>query len=308
LRYRGGKEAALNSATVLPGVLKTEEEHRRDICEVGRWMYERGYVASTDGNVSVRLDSRRILTSPTCLNKGMMTPDDLVTIDYNGEKLSGSRGPSSEMGMHLLIYQRRPDVNAICHAHPPTATGYAAAGIPLNRAILAELVVTLGCVPLARYGTPGTPELTAAIEPLVENHDAILLANHGVVTYGPDLLTAFFRLDTAEHAARVGLVSRLLGKQVLLSRDEVDKLLACRENHGSHANGKAPSLVTSLGAAAADFDAADLAVAESSKGTDISDDTCASESKNGDRGHITLTRAELDAIIAAAIQKDRSRR
>lgn len=292
-------------------MLKTEEQHRRDICEVGRWIYERGYVASTDGNMSVRLDSRRILTSPTCLNKGMMTPEDLVIIDHNGAQLSGSRRPSSEMGMHLLIYRRRPDVNAICHAHPPAATGYAVAGIPLNRAMLAELVVTLGCVPLARYGTPGTPELAAAIEPLVENHDAILLANHGVVTYGPDLLTAFFRMDTAEHSARVGLVSRLLGKQMLLSDAEVNKLLAFRENHSS--NGAAPSLVTSGMHAADDLPA----MPGSSNGTSLADrsgspaaeDPPAKSSNGaGDHERITLTRAELDALIAAALQEARSLR
>jgi L-fuculose-phosphate aldolase len=279
-------------------VLKTEEEHRREICEVGRWIYERGYVASTDGNISVRLDSRRILTSPTCLSKGMMAPGDLVVIDYNGAKVSGSRRPSSEIGMHLLIYRRRPDVHAICHAHPSTATGYAVAGIPLNRAILAELVATLGCVPLARYGTPGTPELAAAIEPLVGNHDAILLANHGVVTYGPDLLTAFFRMETAEHSARVALVARLLGQQVLLSRNEVDKLLAFRENHGAHAAGEEPTLVTSGLPAAPDLPA----VADRPALADRPAVACP------DHERITLTRPELEALIEDAVQKDRSRR
>ncbi|HEX5423029.1 MAG TPA: class II aldolase/adducin family protein [Candidatus Acidoferrales bacterium] len=277
-------------------MLKTEEEHRREICEVGRWIYDRGYVAGTDGNISVRLDARRILTSPTCLNKGMMTPGDMVIIDYDGAKLSGDRKPSSEMGMHLLIYRRRPDVNAICHAHPPTATGYAAAGIPLNRAMLAELVATLGCVPLASYGTPGTPELAAAIEPLVANHDAMLLANHGVVAYGQDLLTAFFRMDTVEHSARIGLVSRMLGKQVLLSQDEVGKLLACRTSHNGHATAEPPRLVTAGSPAAQDFSA--------------QADSCASTvigTVNGDE-HVTLTRAELDGLIEEAIRKDRSRR
>lgn len=284
-------------------MLKTEEEHRREICEVGRWIYDRGYVAATDGNLSVRLDSRRILTSPTCLNKGMMAPNDLVIIDYDGVKLSGSRKPSSEMGMHLLIYRRRPDVNAICHAHPPTATGYAAAGIPLNRAILAELVVTLGCVPLARYGTPGTPELAAAIEPLVENHDAMLLANHGVVAYGQDLLTAFFRMDTVEHSARVGLVSRMLGKQVLLSQDEVGKLLAYRTSHNGNGTGEAPRLVTSGPSAVAGSPVAQTVCAEGSSAARGKGDA-----SDRDSEHITLTRAELDALVEEAIRKDRSRR
>lgn len=266
---------ALTPGSISAGTRKTEEEHRRDICAVGRWIFERGYVASTDGNISVRVDAGRILTSPTCLSKGMMTPDDLVVIDSNGAKLSGRRSPSSEIGMHLLIYQRRADVHAVCHAHPPTATGYAVAGIPLNRAILAEQIVALGCVPVARYGTPGTPELAAGIEPLLQDHDAILMANHGVVTYGPDLLTAFFRMDTAEHSARVALVSRLLGRQVLLSQEDVDKLLAARARYGLPlSSGESSCFVTS----------------------------------GCDPERITLARAELESLIEEAVQNDRSRR
>ena len=147
-------EAYLNPDSISSGALKTEDEHRRDICAVGRWVHDRAYVASTDGNISLRLDPRRILTSPTGVSKGMMAADDLVITNLEGRKLSGRRNPSSELGMHLLIYRRRPDINAVCHAHPPTATGYAAAGIPLNKAILAELVLSLGCIPVAQYGTP----------------------------------------------------------------------------------------------------------------------------------------------------------
>src|SRR5579862_7108271 len=176
--------------SVSPGHLKTEDEHRRDICTIGRWIHGRSFVAATDGNLSVRLDSSRILTSPTAVCKGMMTPEDMVITDLKGKRLSGRLQASSELGMHLLIYRRRPDIHAVCHAHPPVATGYAAAGIPLNKALLCELVLSLGCVPVARYGTPGTSELVEAIEPLVEGYDAILMANHGVVTYGPDLLKA----------------------------------------------------------------------------------------------------------------------
>ncbi|MCL6480188.1 MAG: class II aldolase/adducin family protein [Firmicutes bacterium] len=215
-----------------PGALKTEDEHRRDICLVGRWIHERGFVAATDGNISVRLDPQRVLTSPTGISKGMMLPEDLVVTDMKGRKLSGRRNPSSELAMHLLIYQRRPDVHAVLHAHPPTATGYAAAGIPLNKALISEVVLALGCIPVARYGTPGTPELTEALEPYVASYDAILMANHGVVTCGPDLLSAFFRMETTEHFARVALVTELLGKQVLLSSTDVEKLLAARARYG----------------------------------------------------------------------------
>lgn len=269
-------EAALHLNSISPGALKTEEEHRCDICAVGRWIHDRAYVASTDGNISVRLDPRRVLTSPTQVSKGMMSPDDMVVTDLSGNKLSGHRNPSTEIAMHLLIYRLRPEVNAICHAHPPTATGYAAAGLPLNRAILAELVVSLGCIPVARYGTPGTRELTDAIEPLVPDYDAILLANHGVVTYGPDLLTAFFRMETTEHFARVALITELVGKEVLLSNKDVEKLLAIRARYGIQS-----------------------ALAPGATGLVTSDDRTE---------RITLTRGELEALIDEAVQKDRARR
>ncbi len=161
-----------------------------------------------------------------------MSADDLVITDLKGKRLSGRRSPSSELAMHLLIYRRRPDINAVCHAHPPTATGYAAARMPLNQAIISEVVLSLGCIPVAPYATPGTPELTDALAPLVQSNDALLMANHGVVTYGPDLLTAFFRMETVEHFAQVSLVTELLGKQALLSGSDVEKLLAARARYG----------------------------------------------------------------------------
>src|ERR1039457_4530762 len=182
--------------SISPGTLKSEDEHLREICTAGRWIHDRSFVAATDGNISVRLDSRRILTSPTSISKGLMSPDDLVITDLKGRKLAGRREPSSELAMHLLIYARRPDIHAVCHAHPPIATAHAASGIPLNKAILSELVIALGCIPVAQYGTPGTQELSDSLEPLVQDFDAILLANHGVVTCGADLLTAFYRMET----------------------------------------------------------------------------------------------------------------
>lgn len=213
---------------ITPGNAKTEETHRSEICTAGRWIHARHFAPATDGNISVRLDDSSVLTTPTCVNKGMMTPDDLVVTDLRGRRVSGARAPSTELAMHLLIYSLRPDVCAICHAHPPIATGFAAAGVPLDKAILSEAVGSLGCVPLAPYGTPGTTELCDSIEPLLRDYDAILLANHGVVTYGCDLLTAFFRMETVEHVALVSLVTQLLGKQTVLSAGDVDKLLATR--------------------------------------------------------------------------------
>jgi L-fuculose-phosphate aldolase len=231
---------------IIPGNAKSEDAHRREICTAGRWIHARHFAPATDGNISVRLKASRVLTTPTCLSKGMMTPEDLVVTDMQGRSLSGARPPSTELAMHLLIYRVRPDVYAICHAHPPIATGFAAAGVPLDKAILSEAVFSLGCVPLAPYGTPGTTELCDSIEPLLRSYDGILLANHGVVTYGPDLLTAFFRMETVEHFAQVSLVTQLLGKEKVLSAGDVDKLLAARARYAKAAaesNSETPTAV-----------------------------------------------------------------
>ena len=268
--------------SISPGAMKSEDEHRREICTAGRWIHGRAFVASTDGNISVRLDSRRVLTSPTAISKGLMSPDDLVITDLKGRKLAGRRAPSSELAMHLLIYHRRPDVHAVCHAHPPIATAHAAAGLPLNRALLSELVISLGCIPVAQYGTPGTSELSAALEPLVQNHDAILLANHGVVTSGPDLLTAFFRLETVEHFAQVSLASELLGKQVLLSGRDVEKLLAVRARYGIKT------------------------AATAAPGCPVTSDTAGGTA--GEPKRISVTREELESLIEEAVRKDRALR
>ena len=213
--------------------MTTERQHREEIVRYGRMIHERGYVAATDGNLSVRLDQKRILMTPTSMCKGMMSASDLVIIDNKGKKLAGRRDVSSEMAMHLFIYRLRPDIKAIVHAHPPTATGYAAAGLPLNEALISEVVICLGAIPLAKYGTPGTPELTDALEPLIPEYDAILMSNHGVVTYGEDLHKAYMKMETVEHFAKVALVAHQLGRQQLLSQEEVEKLLVVRRKYAA---------------------------------------------------------------------------
>lgn len=187
-------------------------------------LHQNGLVAATDGNLSVRMADGTVLCTPTVMSKGMMETDDLVIVDEHGRKLSGWREVSSEIAMHLFIYGSRLDVNAVVHAHPPTATGYAAAGIPLDTALCSEIVVTLGSVPLASYGTPGTDELAEALAPLIPDHQAILMANHGVVTYGEDLLTAYMNMETVEHYAKIALVTHMLGRQQPLSGKHLDKL------------------------------------------------------------------------------------
>src|SRR5208337_307002 len=223
--------------------MKTIQEQRDEIVRYGKMLHQTGLVAATDGNLSVRLGDGRFLCTPTLMSKGMMTPEDLVIVDSFGHKVAGERNVSSEIAMHLFIYRNRQDVNAVVHAHPPTATGFAAAGIPLDSALCSEIVIALGTVPLANYETPGTPELAEALAPLVTEHDAILMANHGVVAYGEDLLTAYMNMETVEHYAKIALVTHMLGRQKPLSETHVSKLREIRmkyhgQNHVGAAQGK----------------------------------------------------------------------
>jgi L-fuculose-phosphate aldolase len=227
--------------------MTTESTLRADIVEVGRRMYARGYTASNDGNISVRLGSDRLLMTPKSVCKGFMTPDMMCITDLLGAKIQGDRDPSSEMLMHLEVYRQRPDVHAVVHAHPPTATGFAVAGIPLDRAVLAEVLTTLGSIPIAEYATPSTVELPEAVRKYIKAHDAMLLANHGALTVGGDLYAAYYKMETIEHFASISLVARLLGRENLLSREEVIRLQELRGTYGI----KAPAPICADGTDAA---------------------------------------------------------
>jgi L-fuculose-phosphate aldolase len=216
---------------------KTERELREDICEVGRNVWLKGWVAANDGNISIRLDENRVLCTPTGVSKGRMSPEDLIICDLEGNKLEGRMERTSEIAMHLTVYGIRPDIFSVVHAHPPVATGFAAAGKGLVSALLPEVVIGLGCVPLVDYGLPGTPALTEPMLPLIPKYDALLMGNHGAVCYGPDVWKAYYKMETVEHFARIALVAELLGGQKLLPRVEVDKLLDSRTRYGV----KAPS-------------------------------------------------------------------
>src|SRR5881397_430711 len=204
----------------------SEEQFRAEITRFCHLIYEKTYVASTDGNISVRLPDGNIMCTPTICNKGFVKPEDMVIIDIKGE-----RKASSEIAMHLLVYEMRPDTHAVVHAHPACATAYAAAGIPLNKALISEVVLALGCIPLAQYGTPGTPELSDQLRPFVKNFDALLMANHGVVTYGATLEDAFNRMDTVEHFAKISIYTKILGRERLLSSEDVEKLWVQRQKY-----------------------------------------------------------------------------
>jgi L-fuculose-phosphate aldolase len=210
---------------------KTEGEYRADLVRVCRLIYEKGWVAMNDGNVSIRLDANRILCTPTAISKGRIEADDLIICDSNGKKVDGRRDGTSEIAMHLTVYGMRPDVHSVVHAHPPVATGFATAGRALDKALLPEVVIHLGAVPLAAYGLPGTPALSDGMLPYIPNYDAVLLENHGCTTWGGDVWQAFFRMEMVEHFARITFVAEMMGGAKPLPREEVERLFAARTRY-----------------------------------------------------------------------------
>jgi L-fuculose-phosphate aldolase len=202
-------------------------------------LYERGMVTATDGNVSVRLENGNILATRSGINKGMVTERDFVEVTPDGNQASAEGRASTELGMHLFIYQQRPDVNAVVHAHPTYATGFATARIPLNECLFPEVIVGMGAIPLAEYATPSTREVAESLSPFVKNADAILLSNHGAVTYGPDVWDAYFKMEKVEHAAHIAFIARMLGGEKPLTAEEVEKLRRVSvESYGKDFSGK----------------------------------------------------------------------
>ncbi|HET7694926.1 MAG TPA: class II aldolase/adducin family protein [Vicinamibacterales bacterium] len=274
-----------------------EQELRDAIVEVGRRLYARGYTASNDGNISVRLDAGRLLMTPKSVCKGFMTPAMMCITDLEGRKLAGERDPSSEMQMHLEVYRQRPDARAVVHAHPPIATGFAVAGIPLDRAVLAEVVTTLGSVPIAEYATPSTRELPEAVRKYVKAHDGMLLANHGALTIGGDVFAAYYKMETIEHFAKISLVARLLGGERLLSRQEVDRLQGLRGMYGI----AAPAPICQPDSAAlGDSVNCQTVFAPDTDGPRLVADAAGAAGKDGE---IRLTYRELTALIEAAVRE-----
>ena len=279
---------------------RAEEQIRADIVEVGRRLYARAYVASNDGNISVRLDDERLVTTPKSVSKGFMTPDMMVVVDYDGKRVAGEREASSELPMHLEIYRNRPDINAVVHAHPPTATGFAVAGIPLTRAVLAEVVTTLGSIPIAEYGTPSTSELPEAVRKYIKAHDGLLLANHGAVTCCKTVMSAYYKMETIEHFARISLVARTLGGEHVLSRGEVDRLQGLRGMYGI----ASPAPVCTDPAEAVTDEQASCQVLEApASATErlVLNAPKQSPSASGD-GEIRLTYLQLTDLIADAVR------
>jgi L-fuculose-phosphate aldolase len=202
----------------------THSDLARHIVDVCRDLYEKGFVTATDGNVSTRLPNGNILATPTSVNKGRVNDNDLVEVTLDGVPVRAGWVPSTELGMHLFVYRERPDVRAVVHAHPTYATGFATARIPLDQPLFPEVIFGLGAIPLAEFATPSTPEVAASIAPFVKTSNAILLMNHGVVTYGKDLDDAYFKMEKVEHAAHIIFVARTLGGEKTLTAEQVQKL------------------------------------------------------------------------------------
>ncbi|MCI8928442.1 MAG: class II aldolase/adducin family protein [Lachnospiraceae bacterium] len=207
---------------------------REQICDICHKMWQLGWVAANDGNISAKLEDGSFMATPTGISKSFITPEKLVRIDREGNVLEALEGyrPSSEIKMHLRCYEERADVGAVLHAHPPAATGYAVANIPLDEYSMIETVLTLGSIPVTPYGTPSTYEVPDAIAPYLGEHDALLLQNHGALTVGADVVTAYYRMETLELFAKISLNAHLLGGAKELSRENIDRLISMRQGYG----------------------------------------------------------------------------
>jgi len=208
-----------------------EFELKKIILDIGKRLWQRIYIAANDGNISVKINDNEILTTPTGVSKGFMTPDMIIKMSMDGKILSKSSKykPSSEVKMHFEVYRERQDVQSVIHAHPPYCTSFAVAGVPLDKCVLPEAIIVIGAVPIAEYGTPSTMEIPDAIRPFVKSSDAILLANHGALTFGHDLISAYHKMETLEHTAQIVTLAHHLGNVNVLPQDKVDTLMHLRE-------------------------------------------------------------------------------
>lgn len=216
----------------------SDEEAKNTIIEIGKRMYQKGFVAANDGNISCKVNEDTIWTTPTGVSKGYMTPDMLVKMKLNGEVLEGTNKPSSEVKMHIRVYQENPMVNAVTHAHPLVATSFAIAGICLDKAILPEAVVQLGTVPIATYATPGTQGIPDSIAPYCNSHNAVLLANHGAISWGKNLLEAYYRMESLEYYATILMYTgNIIGRANVLTNKQIEELINIREKLGITSGG-----------------------------------------------------------------------
>jgi L-fuculose-phosphate aldolase len=205
---------------------------KAQICEIGRRVYERGFAAANDGNISIRLNDREILCTPTMVSKGFMKPEDLCKVDYEGKQLAGTRKRSSEILLHLAVYKNRPDVKAVVHCHPPHATAFAVAGVPVPKCVLPEVEVFLGEVPTAIYETPGTQKFAETIVPHLKSSNTIILANHGTVTFGPDIEKAYWNSEIIDAYCKILILARQIGNVNYFTNQQTGELLELKKRLG----------------------------------------------------------------------------
>lgn len=215
-----------------------ENEAKKEICEYGRRLYERGFVAANDGNITIKTGENEVWATPTGVSKGYMNPDMMVKISLDGELLSKSeRKPSSELKMHLRVYKENPNVRAVVHAHPPYATAFAIAGKPLYPDTLAEPMFMIGEIAFAPFGMPGTYEVPDSIAPFCKTHDVALLANHGAIAWGENIEMTYFRMESLEHFCRINLYSRyILQEAVPIPEEKAALIRMAREDFRNHVN------------------------------------------------------------------------
>lgn len=213
--------------------MAVEWDIKKQIIEIGQRLWSKGFVAANDGNISVRLDDNRFLCTPTGVSKGFLTPPMILKIDAGGNLLSGKSlyKPSSEIMMHLEVYRERKDIQAVVHAHPPHCTAFAVAGIPLDKCVLPEAIATLGAVPIADFALPSSAEVPQVIREHIKKTDVLLLANHGALTTGKDLLSAYYKMETLEHSARITWLAHLLGNVNVLPANQAERIMALREKY-----------------------------------------------------------------------------
>ena len=219
----------------------SEYEIKKQICDIGKRIYDRGMVAANDGNISVKISDNEFLCTPTGVSKGFMTPEYICKVDADGNVIQANKGfkPSSEIKMHMRVYKERPDVKAVVHAHPIYATSFAIAGIPLTQPIMPEAVIALGCVPIAEYGTPSTHEIPDAVSKYLQYYDAVLLENHGALAYSDSLLAAYHKMESLEFYAELLFLSKQLGGPQEISEAQVEKHYEIRRQFGM--TGKQPA-------------------------------------------------------------------
>lgn len=273
-----------------------EYEIKKFMCEIGRRVYNNGFVAANDGNFSVRISENEILATPTGVSKGFMTPDMICKVNMKGETIqaSGKYKPSSEIKMHIRVYEERADVKSVVHAHPPYGTSFAIAGIPLQKQIMPEATIFLGSVPIAEYGLPSTPEIPDAISKYLQNYDALLLENHGALTYGGDLLAAYFKMESLEFYAKLMYRSMMLGGPKELSNSQIQDLLDLREKFG--VPGKHPGKLCLN-------NSCEARQASDSKPVEVKDSKCACKEKQSDSNDMSALVAEITKRVLSELNK-----